>query len=134
MLFLNLGETDAKGFLLLQGDVEILSGYQQSLQILSAGANGLWFGDEQLFCSTEREISAKAHSPCIIAIFNRKHFKVLFYHLYLYCVVVILPIILYMLAYYIMLYFITMYYVISYCIIILFCKELCIMVIKGYPL
>jgi len=69
------GEVDTNGFLLLQGDIEVLSGYQQSLEILSAGANGLWFGDEQLFCGTEREISVKAHSPCIIAIFNRGHFQ-----------------------------------------------------------
>ena len=80
-LFPNAGEIDTNGFLLLQGDIEILSGYQQSLEILSAGSSGLWFGDEQLFCSTQREISAKAHSPCIIAIFTRSHFKV-FHYLY----------------------------------------------------
>lgn len=77
--FSKLDEVDAHGFLLLHGNLEILSGQQESLQILNEGPNGLWFGDEQLFCSTERDISAKAHTPCIVATFSRSNFKVCMY-------------------------------------------------------
>ena len=69
-------EVDANGFLLLQGSIEILSGRQESLEILNAGPTGLWFGDEQLFCYSKRQITAKTHTPCIIATFSAESFQV----------------------------------------------------------
>ena len=70
------GEVDTNGWLIINGEVELLSATDQSLEVLSAWPTGLWFGDEQLFCYTERQITARANTPCIAAIFRAEHFQV----------------------------------------------------------
>ena len=60
------GDMDSSAFLLVYGSIELISTRNESLEILSAGPLGLWFADEQLFCGTERQLTVRAFSPCLI--------------------------------------------------------------------
>eukprot|EP00794_Sanderia_malayensis_P012644 gene12644-13942_t len=70
-----IDDVDSNGYLLIRGSVEIFNKSQKSFEVFNAGPNSLWFGDEQLFCKTKRKITAKAHSPCIVATLSPSSFK-----------------------------------------------------------